>query len=174
MQAQPEVMQYVQQPTVQELISDGYLQAQYGHSNNYRVDPWAPVYEPAQQMKPYMVRAENGQMRYETHQEKSVRVGTFLRMFPDADVLERHNFEASGQLPPRMQAGIDAARNRQAYDAVNPWNPNATNPYDLSAVAGRPQTPTAPEGLPAAPLGQEYGWVQPAVPQPGHPTVYPR
>ena len=171
-QAQPEVMQYVQQPTVQELISDRYLQAQYGYANNYQADPWA---RPAEQPKPYKVRAANGAMRYETHEEMRTRVANFLRQYPDAQVDERAHFEYTGRLPERMQATVDIAANRQAYDNANPWNPNAANPYDLSAVAGRPQVPTAPDGPPAGPLGTEYGMVQPpAVPQPGHPMVYPR
>jgi hypothetical protein len=119
-----------------DMASHDYLQRQYGYANDYRVDPFRYAYtDRAAVSGPPMVMGEQGP-RHETRAEKAARVEQFNRTYPDANVLERHNFSYSCHVP-------DTLASRTAYDQVNPYNPNASHPYTPSDLRVGVYNPSA-------------------------------
>jgi hypothetical protein len=117
-----------------------YSSSGRGRANDWRQDPHADVMFHDDRPKPYMVQGNDGQARYETHAEKAARMANFHAQHPNANVLEAHSFEYSGELP-----GVNP------YDAVNPYNPNSGHVYrsgaDLHVGVPNPRYDRAPQPL---------------------------
>ena len=134
-------------PEVQTLAA-GTFQRELDASAPW-ADPWANAYQQEYKPQPYMVAAEGGGARYETREEQRARMTQFHQQHPGANAYEAHAFEYSGVVP-------DTLANREAYDNANPYNPGATNPYDLlraESVSPKPAHPMTPEQGLAQPDG---------------------